>query len=205
MKQFKHQKKGQSNVIGFLIIALIILVVVSGTFFWAKDLLDTSKQYNEAGRIENRMIEFDKAIREVANEQSQRTINFEIEEGYLFIDNNHTITFTFGQNLPRSLDSIGVAIFGNTSLTGPCFDYSIRGKLGDDRSSCIIKKGREISINYIELNDTITDDCYAVQFESGGNAATGPGDHTILLTYSHTNITSNCNTSYIRVINIDID
>lgn len=187
-----------------MIITLIIITVISGTFFWAKDLLDDSKQFNEISRIENRMIELDKAIREVANEQSQRSVKFEIDEGYLFIKDNHTITFQLGQNPPDALISPGVAILGNSSTDGPCFDYSVKGILGADRSSCIIEKGREVSINYIILNETVTDDCYAVQFESGGTSAATKGIHDILLTYSHTNTTTDCNTTYIQVIDVDI-
>jgi hypothetical protein len=203
--KIKMTKKGQSNIIGFMIITLIILVVVSTTFFWANDLLGDSAHVNEMGRMENRMLELDKAIREVANEQSQRNIKFEIESGYFFIENNHTLTYSFNRNPPKSFDSSGVAILGNTSTVGPCFNYSIISTLGEDRSSCIIKKGRDIKINYIVLNETNTQDCYSVQFESGGTAAAGKGIHNILLTYSHTNITSDCNNSYIRVIKVDID
>ena len=197
-------KTGQTNVVGFLIITLIILVVVSGTFFWAKGLLDETNQFNEISRMENRMIELDKAIREVVNEQSQRTVSLEIDEGYLFIEDNHTMTFTFSKSPPKSLDTGGVAVLGNASTDGPCFDYSVKGILGTDRSSCIVKKGNQLSINYIMMNETSTDDCYSVQFESGGTAAAGKGLHEILLTYSHTNTTSDCNTSYIRVVDIDI-
>ena len=197
-------KKAQTNIIGFLMVTLIVLVVVSGTFFWAKNFLDEANHFNEISRIENRMIELDKAIREVVNEQSQRKVKFEIDEGYLFIDNNHTITFSFARNPPSSLDSSGVAILGNTSRSGPCFNYNITGELGTDRSSCIVKKGRDISINYITLNDTSSQNCYSVQFQSGGTAAAGSGIHDILLTYSHTNTTTECNSNYIQVINVDI-
>ena len=198
------KRNAQTSIIGFMLVTLIVLVAVSGTFFWARDFLNESNHFNEISRIENRMIELDKAIREVANEHSQRTVKFEIDEGYLFIDNNHTITFSFSQNPPGSLDSSGVAILGNTSQDGPCFNYSVVGDLGTDRSSCIIRKGRDISISYVMLNDTSTQDCYSVQFKSGGNAAAGSGLHDILLTYANTNTTTECNTSYIQVIDIDI-
>jgi len=197
-------KTGQTNIVGFLIITLIILVVVSGTFFWAKEMLDDSKHVSEISQIENRMIELDKAIREVVNEQSQRSIKFDIENGYLFIADNHTITFSFARNPPESFDSAGVAILGNSSSAGVCFNNNVRGILGTERSSCIIRKGREISVNYIIMNETITDNCYSVQFEGSGTGAAGKGTHEILLTYSHTNTTTECNTSYIRVVDVDI-
>jgi hypothetical protein len=204
-KKLPKQKKGQTNITGFLIITLIIIVVVSGTFFWAKEFLDDSNQINEISRIENRMIELDKAIREVANEQSQRSVNFDIDDGYLFIENNHTITFTFERNPPGSFISKGTAILGNASINGSCFNYTVLGTLGEERSSCLMKKGRDISVNYIMLNDTLTNKCYSVQFEPNGNAAAGKGSHKVLLTYSHTNTTTDCiNTSYIQVINVDI-
>ena len=196
-------KKGQSNIIGFMMIMLIVLVAVSGTFFWAKDLLEESKQVNDISRVENRMIALDNAIRDVANEQSQRSLNFKIDGGYLFIEDNHTITYTSNKVLPKELESSGVAIFGNTSSDSSCFDYSVVSELGSDRSSCIIKKGKDISINYIMLNDTV-DDCYSVQFIAGSSGAAGNGNHNILVSYSHTNTTTDCNTSYIQVITIDI-
>jgi hypothetical protein len=199
------RKKGQTSIAGFLIITLIILVVVSGTFFWAKEFIDDSNHINDMSRMENRMIELDKAIREVANEQSQRSVDFEIKEGYLFIENNHTITFTFERNPPPAFISKGTASLGNASKDGPCFNYTILGNLGVDRSSCIVKKGRDISVNYIMLNDSTKDKCYSVQFESGGTAATGKGSHKVLLTYSHTNTTTDCvNTSYVQVIKVDM-
>jgi len=197
-------KKGQSNVIGFMMIMLIVLVAVSGTFFWAKDMLEEAKQVNDISRVENRMIALDNAIKDVANEQSQRSINFKIDEGYLFIENNHTITYTSNKVLPKEIDSSGVAIFGNTSSNSPCFDYSVKGELGTDRSSCIIKKGRDISINYIMLNDTATNDCYSVQFIAGSSGAAGKGNHNILVSYAYTNTTTECNTSYVQVVKIDI-
>ena len=198
-------KKGQSSVIGFLLITLIVLVVVSGTFFWAKELLEDSNQFSEISRVENRILDLDKAIREVANEQSQRTVNFNIDNGYLFIENNHTITFRFGENPPDQLYGENIIIFGNASVDGPCLNYSLTGKLGEDRSSCIIRNGRDISINYLRLNETSTDDCYGVQFKSGGTASATKGSHNVLITYSHTNTTTECNTSYIQVINVDIN
>jgi hypothetical protein len=198
-------KKGQSNIIGFMMVMLIVLVVVSGTFFWAKDLLEESKQVNDLSRVENRMIALDNAIREVANEQSQRSLNFKIDGGYLFIEDNHTITYTSNKVVPSEFDSSGVAIFGNTSAGSSCFDYSVRGELGEDRSSCIIKKGRDISVNYIMLNDTTNNDCYSVQFIAGSSGAAGNGEHNMLISYAYTNTTTECNTSYIQVIKIDID
>ncbi|MBT3940434.1 hypothetical protein HOD83_02010 [Candidatus Woesearchaeota archaeon] len=196
-------RKGQTNIIGFLLITLIVLVIVSSTFFWAKGFLDDSNHVNEISRVENRLIELDKAIRDVANEQSQRTVKFEVDEGYLFIDNNHTITFSFARNPPKAFDNT-VAILGNTSRTGPCFNYSVIGTLGTDRSSCIIRNGRELSVNYIMLNDTNTNNCYSVQFDAGDNAAAGKGMHDILITYAQTNTTTECNNSYIQVVKIDI-
>jgi hypothetical protein len=197
-------KKGQSNVIGFMMIMLIVLVAVSGTFFWAKDLLEEAKQVNDISRVENRMIALDNAIKDVANEQSQRSLNFQIDEGYLFIENNHTMTYTSNKVLPNELNSGGIAIFGNTSSDSSCFDYAIRGELGIDRSSCIVKKGRDISIRYIMLNDTVNDDCYSVQFIAGSSGAAGKGNHNILVSYAYTNTTTECNTSYVQVVKIDI-
>ena len=75
--------RGQSQVVGFTLITLIMLALTAIVFIWANPLIQNSKDVNDLDRIENRLILLDNAIREVAIQKSQRTIDFEIKSGSL--------------------------------------------------------------------------------------------------------------------------
>ena len=58
--------KGQSQVVGFTVITLIMLSITSIVFLWAQPLIERSVDFNNIDRMENQMIKLDNAIKEVA-------------------------------------------------------------------------------------------------------------------------------------------
>ena len=85
--------RGQSQVVGFTLITLIMLALTAIVFIWANPLIQNSKDVNDLDRIENRLILLDNAIKEVAIQKSQRTIDFEITSGSLMMENSSTLVY----------------------------------------------------------------------------------------------------------------
>jgi len=200
-------KKGQSDVVGFVIITLIILIVVSGTFFWARGMIETNNDFNDVTRMENRMREINKAIEEVANEQGQRSINLDLNEGWLFIEDNSTLTYSADLELPYAKHGSDSVLIGNGSSEGPCLSTSY-GILGTDNIGCLIENGEvNIKLKYIILNETSSNNCYNIVLESGGTAAARKGTHNLLIKYdrTETNSATGCTQLITKVINIDME
>lgn len=201
------RRKGQSDVVSFLIITLIILVVVSGTFFWAKSMVERNNNYNDVTRMENRMREINEGIIDVANEQGQRSIDVEIKSGNIFLESNTTLTYSTDLDLPEAKFSGNSVIIGNNSATGPCLgsDY---GMLGTDESGCMIESGAlNIKLKYIILNETSTSNCYNILLESGGSAAIREGVHNILIKYVRTDVgtSTGCTQLITKVVSLDME
>lgn len=203
--------KAQAEIVGFILLTLIVLAVVSISFFWAKPKIDQINNINEISRVENRMIALHNAIKDVANEQSQRTVSFEIKKGSLYSDGNRTIVYSAYMDLPEKFISDRKMLAGNASLQdssqGPCLNTSIYGRLGKDDPGCLTEKGTiEIELKYINMNDTSANKCYGIWLDAGENVMAGPGEHTVLITFKETNTTTigSCDDSTRQVVTVDM-
>ncbi len=204
-------KRAQVNVVGFTLVTLIIIIVVSISFIWGRDLIEKSTNVNELSRVETRMVELHTAIKEVANERSQRSVSFEIKDGWLFTPNNNTIRFESFAVLPTPQRfNKNRVVAGNYSENGACLNASTSlGRLGYDDPGCLIQKGGAIfELEYIVLNDTISNECFGILLEPKNNVAASKGSHRVLLTFNNTiNSASlaNCSSISYSVVNIEID
>ena len=197
--------KGQSQVVGFTVITLIMLSITSIVFLWAQPLIERSVDFNNIDRMENQMIKLDNAIKEVAYDKSQKSIKFQIDSGNLIWERNNTINYYSDQNLPFSSGEkilVKGTLIGsdNTTATSPCYNTSINGSVGLDESSCIYKQGSNFQLYYPVLNDS-SGNCFAIRVVPGKNAGTSEGTYDIELKYNQTITTSysidnGCSTIY---------
>lgn len=197
--------KGQSQVVGFTVITLIMLSITSIVFLWAQPLIDRAVDFNNIDRMENQIIKLDNAIREVAYDKSQKKINLQIDMGNLIWESNNSINYYSNQDLPFSSGEkilVSGSFVGpdNTIATSPCYNTSINGSIGIDKSSCIYKQGSNFEIFYPVLNDS-SGDCFAIRVVAGNNAGTGSGNHEIELKYNRTvttpySLDNGCSTIY---------
>lgn len=209
-------RKAQVSVVGFTIITLIMLITVSVAFIWGRGLIERSSNFNDLTRVENQMVALHNAVKEVANERSQRTVPFVIKDGILIVPDNRTIRYETFADLPESVTFnenrviIGGVRENATEPLGPCLNESAgAGNLGFDDPGCLIQKGGGIfEIGYIILNDTVSGECFGIVLDPGGNVAATKGEHNILLTFNNTKSGSSpsCTTgvSY-SVINVRIE
>ena len=109
--------KGQAQIIGFTLLTLIMLSVTAIVFFWANPLIERSNNINEVSRMESNLRMLDNAIHEVATQQTQRSINFDIDKGFLRVKNNATIEFTSIVNLP-SMSGERIVVKGYNKTSG---------------------------------------------------------------------------------------
>jgi len=203
-------KKAQANVVGFTLVTLIIIIVVAISFTWGRGIIENSSNLNDIKRVENRMIELNSAIKEVANERSQRSVSFDINDGWILFPKNNTVRFESFAELPTSMKfNERRVIVGNSSTNGPCISTSTEvGRLGYDDAGCLIQKGGAIfELKYIILNDTIANECFGILLEPKENVGATKGNHNILLTFNNTHMgsTSNCSSIAYSVINVRID
>jgi len=178
------KKKGQSDIVGFLVVTLIILAVVSTTFFWARPMLEQNNNFNDVTRTENRMIALHNAIKDVANEHGQRRIPFTINNGWLTVESNQTIRYHAFIDLPEpKIGDTWRVMIGNVSSSGPC-QSSVLGDLGYDDVGCLRERGSiEMELNYIVLNDTSDGTCYGILLDPK-NGAAAKGENSVLIIYN---------------------
>jgi len=161
-------KKGQTTIIGFLLITAIALVIVASTFFFAIPLIDKTKNQDEVARMENRMIETHAAIKKVANEQTQMTVPFSIRKGILTLADNNTLIYQANMLLPISYNRL---LIGN--------DTSEVGTLGVDEPGFLLERASvEMRLHYIVLKDN-SSKCYGIELKPGGQVTAGIGDHFV--------------------------
>ena len=199
-------KTGQAQIVGFTLATLIMLSVTAVVFIWANPLIQNSKDVNDLDRIENRMILLDSAIKEVATQKSQRTVDFEIKSGDLLMESGSKLVYYTNIDLPISSGEKIVVRGGNKTAGGACLNTSTNGSIGTDSSSCLILQGSAIyELYYPVLKDSVS--CYAIRLKAGNNAGVGKGKHNIKLKYDHTNTTAEngCGTITKPTVEIDIE
>ena len=182
--------RGQSQVVGFTLITLIMLALTAMVFIWANPLIQNSKDVNDLARIENRLILLDNAIREVAIQKSQRTIDFEIKSGSLMMQNSTTLVYFTNIDLPfasgKKIVVRGSIPNDENTSEGHCLDENINGTIGTDSSSCLLLQGSAIyELYYPVLNDS-DGNCFAIRV-AGDDKGAGKGKHKIKLKYDHLN------------------
>jgi len=185
--------RGQSQVVGFTLITLIMLALTAMVFIWANPLIQNSKDVNDLARIENRLILLDNAIREVAIQKSQRTIDFEIKSGSLMMQNSSTLVYFTNIDLPfASGEKIvvrgSIPNDANTSA-GHCLNESANGVIGTDSSSCLLLQGSAIYELYYPILIDSDDNCFAIRL-TGDDTGAGKGKHKIKLKYDYLNTTA---------------
>jgi len=199
-------KRGQAQIVGFTLITLIMLSVTAVVFIWANPLIQNSKDVNDLDRIENRMILLDNAIREVATQKSQRTLDFEIKSGDLLMESSSKLVYYTSIDLPVSSGEKIVVRGTNKTVGGACLNTSTNGSIGTDSSSCLILQGSAIyELYYPVLKDSTG--CFAIRLKAGNNAGMGKGNHKIKLKYDHMNTTAEngCSTIIKPTVEIDIE
>lgn len=193
------QRKGQSTVIGFLAVTAIAIVIAGTTFFWAKPLLDKTIAQDEVLRIENRLLETHDTIKMVANSQSQASVNFDVSEGLLFLDNiNNSIVFRMHTALPETYKN--VFLIGNNS------DEVV--VLGVDEPAYILEQGAYIAtLHYRVLKNDATGNCIGILLEPGAQVAAGKGEHSIFLKWLRDNSTvvAGCTSTTLQVVQFEIE
>jgi len=198
--------KGQAQIVGFTLLTLIMLSVTAIVFFWANPLIERSNNINEVSRMEANMRMLDNAIHEVATQQTQRSLSFDIDKGYLIVRNSSTIEFTSTFDLPSASGEAIVVKGYNKTDGGNCLNKSRIGIVGTDTSSCITKQGAVIYKLYFPLlNDTANNECVAIRIGFGDNTATGKGRHSVLLTYDHLNTTAEGSCTNIKKPTVKLD
>ena len=201
-------RRAQSNVVGFILVVMIVLVTAGATYFWAFPLLQSSKDYSEIARVENKMFELHYAILAVAGQHTQKNIQFNLDKGTLALKNNLTINYRANMPLPEGVSSGEVILLGETIHTNDTVTVEDIGILGRDEPASITKKGTiEFELTYRILNDTDkSDQCYGIILSPKKNAAIGKGRHYIYIQWNNTE-TSNylgCNTNWERIL-IEMD
>ncbi len=198
--------KGQSQVVGFTIITLIMLSITSIVFLWAQPLIERSSDFNDIDSMENQMIKLDNSIKQVAYDKSQKTINFNIESGSLIWEKKNRINYYSNKELPFSSGEkiiVQGSLTGidNTTSTSPCYNSSVNGSIGDDESSCLYKQGSNFQLFYPVLNDS-SGNCFSIRIVPGSNAGASAGNYDIELKYNQTNtvvesnLDNGCSTIY---------
>lgn len=199
-------RRGQAQIVGFTLVTLIMLSITAVVFIWANPLIQNSKDVNDLDRIENKMIQLDNAIREVATQKSQRTIDFEIKSGDLLLESSSKLVYYTNIDLPISSGEQIVVRGNNKTADGPCLNTSINGSIGIDSSSCLLLQGSAIyELYYPVLSDSTG--CFAIRLKAGNNVGASKGKHKIRLTYDHlsTTNTNGCTTSTKPTVEIDIE
>jgi len=192
-------EKGQSTVIGFILITAIAIVIISVTLFWAAPLIEQSNAQLEVQRLEQKFLELHRTIEKVAGEQGQLSMEFNIEEGVLSLqpDNDSDLFVTEAEN--------NIVFDSQLKLQNPIVCKSLiepitcnqifnegdaeGGVLGENTSAWLVERASvELILHYRYLQDGT--DCFRIKLVPGVQSTAGPGRHTIFLTWLQENTTA---------------
>ena len=190
-------KKAQETLIGFLMLVMIGLAIMTMDFGWAWPAIQKAQNMDEAMRLENRMIELHNAVKKAASEQGMLTVPFTIKKGMLYLDNNNSIVMKSFIDLPQVFQE--QTVFGNKTMLGV---------LGSDEPGYLLKRGAvEFELHYINLNNTNTGKCYGIKLISGNQGAAGRGEHTVFDKWVQENSTTvaGCSSTIHEVVSINIE
>jgi hypothetical protein len=182
-------RKGQSTIIGFILVTVIAIIIVSLSLFWALPLLEKTNDQQEVQKLELKFLELHDAIKKTASEQGSMSIGFDMSKGILTLDNvNNTIKYNGQFNLANPIPR--KAIFGNVSLSQvQNFNITAPGVLGQDEPAVLIEQASvQLFLHYRPLIDS-SNKCYGIKLIPGGQPGAGVGKHTIILTWKGENST----------------
>ena len=183
-------RKGQSTIVGFILVTAIAVVIVSISLLWAMPLLEKIRDQQEVDRIELKFLEIHEAVKKVASEQGSLSVDFNIPQGILTLNNvNNTIIYNGEFDLANPI--IRKAVFGNVSLEEMrSFNISGPGTLGIDEPAVLIEQGAiELFLHYRPLANS-ANECFRIKLMPGNQPGAGIGRHTIILTWKGENATT---------------
>jgi hypothetical protein len=180
-------KKGQSTIIGFILVTAIAIIIVSLTLFWAAPLLEKSRNQVEVQRLEQKFIELHETIVKVAAEQGELSFPFTINKGTINLDpENNEIVYKSQIELNAPIPCR--IIFGGAS----CIGIPEVGQIGTNESAYLKEQASvDFILHYRTLNQS-DGSCYRIKLRPGDQTTAGVGRHTIFLTWlqeNQTNIT----------------
>lgn len=184
--------KGQTTIIGFILVTAIAVVIVSATLFWARPLIEKTQDQQEVLRLEQKMLELHNAIKKVASEQGSISMPFDIRKGVLALNNvNNTINyqgqFNIGNPTSKKL------VFGNNTVLNGTYVLTADEivPLGTEEPAYMYEQGAvEFNLHYRIVQDTDTNNCYRIKLIPGQQAAAGVGKQVVRLTWQYENITT---------------
>ena len=88
-KTFMGNKKAQVSSLTIVLIFMIVLVLIIGTYFWGRSLLEVQELRTTTNYIQAKFIGIENDIMEVVREgtESRRAIRIEVPEGTLNVAN----------------------------------------------------------------------------------------------------------------------
>ena len=198
---FAMNNKGQSTIIGFILITAIAIVIVAFALFFSTPLLERSADQLEVRRLEQKFIELHDTIKKVASDQGQLSTRFVIKKGFLSLDpEDNDVVFESQLNLNAPIPC--KVIFG---FLGRCDKIQEVGESGIDESAILTEQSAvDFRLHYRILNNT-AGDCFRIKLVPGQQTAASSGRHTIFVKWLQENTTTNvtsvptftsgCNTS----------
>ncbi|MEM2874292.1 MAG: hypothetical protein QW063_02515 [Candidatus Nanoarchaeia archaeon] len=204
--------KGQSTIVGFILVTAIAIVIISVSMFWAIPLLEKTQDQQRVQRIEMKFFELHEAIKRVASTQSSLAMDFNIDRGLLSLDaNNNTIIYSAQFDLTNPVPR--KALLGMTDIMKVKeLNIMAPGILGTDEPAVLIEQGSlELLLHYRPLNTT-DGNCYRIKLIPGNMPGAGIGRHTIILTWKGENLTAttttfggvNCSTLLDQLVEFDV-
>jgi hypothetical protein len=190
-------ERGQSTVIGFILITAIAIVIISVTLFWAAPLVEQSNAQLELQRLEQKFLELHRTVEKVAGEQGQLSMEFNIERGTLSLDpdDDDGIATSFENNIVYKGQLDLQSVIPCKSLLEPitCNNILVEGVgeggiVGENESAWLVERGAVEFILHYRLMQS-DDECHRIKLVPGEQTTAGAGRHTIFLTWLQENVT----------------
>jgi hypothetical protein len=184
--------RGQSTIVGFILVTAIAVIIISFTLFWARPLIEKTQDQQEVLRLEQKMLELHNAIKNVASGQGAISMPFDIRRGVIALNNvNNTINYQGQFNIENPVSR--KLVFGNNTIpvntTIPTAVEIV--PLGAEEPAYMYEQGAiEFNLHYRVVKDTNTNNCYRIKLVPGQQAAAGVGSHVIKLTWLMENTTT---------------
>ena len=87
-------KKGASELIGFLTITLIAILIISATFFWAVKLIEQNQKFSNVQYSEELSIKISEAVERVVEQKTQQNIRIELNQGQIMYVQNESVVLS---------------------------------------------------------------------------------------------------------------
>lgn len=174
--------KSQAQIISFLLLIVIALSLISATYYWVVPRIEEMTDLNEVRRLENRMLDLNDAILNVAREKSRQSVVLRLEKGNLKVLEDRIVYSGFF-NLPKEARGSEQILYGGIKESGRInCSGSVIGVLGEEEPVCLLRRGSvELELRYFYLNDTSTGNLHAIKFFSTTNSIAGKGSNRIVI------------------------